>query len=251
MKPEVGKLGAGQKMLLNIWKKLRTKQKISPNQALRWRTELDRLIKFNDKGVIAITNAENTLAQAMRSELKNKLIQVSPEFAKANASYANFIQLEDMLGGKIDDITKAENFLKKIFTGPQVFEDALIDLNNKVAPADRFMSKLKDVVAARDFASQTFRGIRTGIFSGLPGQMFGGGNAILPGAALGIALSTPKVAGKVIGTRQLLNRLVGRANIKGIQHAPAITSRILSSLISRAMTDVKKNKNNTTPENSQ
>lgn len=243
MLPELGKLDEGQKELVKIFDVLKKHTKISPAKALQWRTELDRIIKFSEVGKISITDFENSIAQGLRSGLKNKLISVSDEFAKANENFANFAKIEEMLKGKLD-LQRVESFLKNVFTGPQVFEDTLLKLNQFSSPEKTFIPKLRDIVAARDFASTTFRGIRTGIFSGIAGQMFGGTQAILPSLGVGIALSTPRVSGNIIASRQLLNRLISRGTDKTGKEITNISPKLLSSLLSKARSAPITNVNN-------
>jgi len=237
--PQIGKLDAGQKQMVSIFNLLKRNKNISPAKALQWRTELDRIIKFNQAGKITITDAENVVAQGLRRGLKNKLVEVSDDFAKANQDFAAFAQMEEMLKGKLD-LQRTEGFLKNIFTGPQVFEDNLIKLNRLVGADKTFLPQLRNVVAARDFASTTFRGIRTGILSGLLGSfgfVSGGPLGAIPAAAAGAVLSTPRLAGKSIASRQALVSLFGRTVEKGFEKGAQLTPRMLAILISKAARD--------------
>ena len=235
--PDIGKLDTGQKQLQAIYKLLRNKKKISPAKALKWREELDRVLKFNQTGKITLTGGEDAIAKGLRFQLKHALINVSDDFAKANKNLTEFSEIADILKGKLD-VKTVENFLKSTFSGQHIFEESLKKLEKVVGPTGKFLTKLEDVLAARSFAKTTFSGIRTGIFSGLLGGLglVGGG----PGGALvavgtGITLSTPRIAGQAILRRQLiaktLQSLLQRASLRAQQVIPKASSSLMRQLL--------------------
>jgi len=236
--PEIGRLDKGQSQLVGIFELLRSKNKISPARALGWREQLDRLIKFNDAGKITLTGGEDFIAKSLREQLKQKLIGISDDFARANSDFDAFGQIADLLKGKLDDKT-VENFLKSTFSGQHIFEEGLKRLNRVVSIEDTFMPKLRDVLAARSFAKTTFSGIRTGIFSGLLGSLgfgaAGGFGGVLPAVGAGIILSTPRLAGKAILRRQATARLLQSLLQKGAQRAQPIIPKVTSSLLNRLL----------------
>lgn len=237
LRPEIGKLDIGQKQLIDIFKLLQKNKKISPARALRWREQLDRIIKFNQAGKITLTGGEDALAKGFREQLKQKLITVSDDFAKANADFEAFAGIAEILKGKLDDKT-VENFLKSTFSGQHIFEENLKRLNKVVSVEDTFMPQLRDVLAARSFAKTTFSGIRTGIFSGLLGSLGlagAGPTGVIPAVGAGIILSTPRLAGKAVLRRQASSRLLQSLLQKGAQKAQPAVPKVGASLLNRLL----------------
>ncbi len=238
IRPEIGRLDVGQKDLIKIFDVLRKSRKISPAKALQWREQLDRVITFNRTGKITLTGGEDAIAKGLRSQLKQKLIEVSDDFAKANKDFTEFAAIAETLKGKLDD-KSVENFLKTTFSGQHIFEESLKKLNRVVGPEDTFMQPLRAILAARSFAKTTFAGIRTGIFAGLLGGLglAGGGGLVgaLAPVTAGVILSTPKIAGKAILKRQAAFRTLQAVLQKVSQRGQQVTPKAAASILNRLL----------------
>ena len=230
-------LSKDEKAIVKLFDVLKVSKNISPRKALQLRIEIDNLLKPSPTGISVFSNTQQAILGGVRGQLKQKLIEVSDDFAKANADFSAFSGIVNNLGRKLDD-KSVENFLKTTFSGQHIFEESLKKLNQTLPVGQRFMTQLRKVLVARDFASTTFRGIRTGIISGLLGGVglaAAGPAGAIGTAGVGILLSTPRFAGRAILQRQAslrtLRAILARGGQEALKVAPKTTPLILKKLL--------------------
>jgi hypothetical protein len=206
---------------------------ISAKEALRLKSELDDIIKFGREGKITIGTNENRILTQLRNQLDSNIKIKSPALAQADEAFAELARTEDILKNQLS-LPTGETFLKKVLSdkSPAFSRQKLIELNSLLFKKDKFIEKLRDVVAARDFASGTFRGIRSGIFGGALGSLglFGGPGLGVAGLGTGIAVSTPRAVGGIIGAQQTVGQLIKSglgttARTAGREAVPAVLEK--------------------------
>lgn len=198
---ETRKIGAYADKLREI-----NKRTGSPDDLLELRELLDKNINWKKTEKSSLFN---NILEEIRGEINNKLVTLSPKFAKVNAKYENFKNLDKLIQKRISNEATAGTNLQSMFkkalkTEDRVaFLDQFKELDDLVPKKHKFIEKANDVLVRQQFESweptgQTARRIRS--LGGL--GAFGGAAArspeILVGSAAAIGATAPKTYKKVI-----------------------------------------------------
>ena len=200
---------------------------IPAKTAIRLKDELDDIAKFGREGKLVIGTNENRIIKELSEDLGRSLDLASESLRIANANFADVARTEDTLRTQLS-LPRGETFIRNVLKekSAEFPKQKLIELDNLLPLKDKFFNKLQDVVAAQEFRSSTFRGIRTGIFGAALGAFSGGAVPAIGGLGAGIAVSTPRTVGSLFGGQQAIGRGIETGFRKFGEFAPVIAPKL-------------------------
>jgi hypothetical protein len=234
--PLIRTTDTGRDRLLNVKETLDSfnGKTINAKEAIRFKGELDDIIKFSQEGKIVVGTNEQRILQNLRGVLDKNIKIKSKRLQAADDSFSELAKTQDLLKTQLN-LPSAEGFLKKVLNdkSPAFTRQKLSELDGMLFKKDKFLEQLKDVIAARDFSSGTMRGIRSGIFGSAfrnigsltgAGALSGGPVGALAGFGTGVAVSTPRTVGNLIKAQQSLGLGLGSA-AKSVGESTVPTAR--------------------------
>ena len=192
--------------------------KLSANEAIRLRKELDTLIDFDPNDIKKISKEGQRLLKALRVSLKESIDEAVPEMKPINDEYHAFIELYDSVQPQLRD-RNIESTILRLQSGKNRFTfNKLAEINSQIDPEFQFINLALDDLASQAFSKEPelfsvlplsmggALGFKFGPLGGLVGLM--GGAQMTSGKSLAGGLRGAQTASEII---EKLTRPIGQA----------------------------------------
>ena len=201
-----------------IIKDLKSKN-LTFRDALNLRRKIDDLVDYSQGVAPKIDDTQTGILKEARRELNEQILKVDPRFKKANDSFKqaanayNDIE-KDILGGKIETI---QSRITRLFNKGTVERRLVEKADRFSANASNQLDTILDAITAQKFTPIINPGVRRAVANtggGLMGPVAGAVGSKLFGflptvatGGLGLAATSPRLAGLAIRSAQGVSRL--------------------------------------------